>query len=238
MKKEVLYKKFAKYYDQVYSKKDYKNEVNFIDSILKKYKIKGKLILDICCGTGNHASLLSKKGYTIFGIDKNPQMLNLARKKVPQAKFKKADMKNFKLNKKFDVIICMFTAINYNLTITDLTKTLKNFKEHIKDNGVIIFDFPILKKPYQPHALFLNKDIIAFYERRDNSQLTETIIYWILRKKNKTEVVQDIHQLRLYTLKEFSEIIKKLKLNSEVYQDFSLNKKKNSKRFIVVCKKT
>ena len=72
----MLYKDFAKYYDLVYSNKNYQKEANFIDEILKKHT-NGESILDIACGTGNHAKLLVKKGYKIMGIDKNKEVLSV-----------------------------------------------------------------------------------------------------------------------------------------------------------------
>lgn len=59
MPKEQLYKKYAKFYDKVYSKKKYDAEVEFINSIVKNFKVKGKNLLDMACGTGTHAKNLS-----------------------------------------------------------------------------------------------------------------------------------------------------------------------------------
>ena len=82
MTSEQLYKKFAKYYDKVYYDKDYAKEVDFINWAVKKYKkSKGTRLLDIACGTGSHAALL-KNDYSILGLDLNPEMLKLAKKKA------------------------------------------------------------------------------------------------------------------------------------------------------------
>ena len=55
-----LYKTYAKYYDSIYYEsqgKWYKKQVSFIISQIKQCKIKGKRLLDVACGTGNHAKL-------------------------------------------------------------------------------------------------------------------------------------------------------------------------------------
>lgn len=233
MKKEALYREFAQYYDKVYSEKKYQKEVEFIDKIIKKHKGRGKSILDVACGTGNHAKFLVKKGYSVIGVDKNPHILKLAKKKVPQAKFKQGDMRNFKLNKKFDAVLCMFTAINYNLTTQDLVKTLKNFKNHVKDEGVIIFDFPLPRPPIN-HAAFLPKDLVVLYTNRDIKKIREISIYWIFKKGKNAEVVKDIHSIRFYSLSEFSQAIKQAGLKHNIHWDFSLTKKKG-KRPAIIC---
>lgn len=97
---EYLYKKFAEYYDLCYSGKDYAKETNFLQNLIKKYKINGKKILDVGCGTGNHALLLKKKGFDVTGIDLNKEMLKVAKKKSKSIKFLQGDMRNFDLKKR------------------------------------------------------------------------------------------------------------------------------------------
>lgn len=56
----MMYNDFAKYYDLQYSKKKYPQEVQFFEKIIKKNQVKGKAILDIACGSGNHAQISQK----------------------------------------------------------------------------------------------------------------------------------------------------------------------------------
>ena len=69
MPKEQLYKKYAKFYDKVYSKKKYDEEVTFIKSMISNFKVKGKNLLDMACGKGTHAKKISDKGFKITGGD-------------------------------------------------------------------------------------------------------------------------------------------------------------------------
>ncbi len=231
-RKEALYQEFAQYYDTLYDKKNYQKEASFIDSIIKKHN-HGKSILEVACGTGNHTELLLKKGYDVVGIDKNKQMLNLAKKKLPRVEFKQGDMKSFNVNKKFDAVLCLFTAINYNLTVPDVVRSLQNFKRHLKEKGVIIFDAP----PPQKHinyADFLDKESVVLYTRSDTKNISEFVLYWIFRKNGKIEITTDSHPLRFYTLKEISQAIKKAGLRHTMYWDFSLTNKKG-RRPVIVC---
>ncbi len=231
-KKEALYREFAQYYDKIYSKKKYPKEVAFIDSIIKKHNC-GKSILDVACGTGNHARLLVKKGYSVVGVDKNKQVLKLAKKKVPQVEFKSGDMRTFNLNKKFDVVLCLFTAINYNLRIQDLIKTLKNFKRHLKEQGVIIFDSPLPQKR-QDTADFLDKNVAVLYKIIGKKKISKIIIHWLFRRKEKVEIIKDSHQLKFYNLNALSQAIQKAGLKYKVYWDYSLTKKRGN-RPVLVC---
>ncbi len=49
--------------------------------------------LDAACGTGRHARRLVELGHTVAGIDLTPEMLERARRNVPEASFEVADLR-------------------------------------------------------------------------------------------------------------------------------------------------
>jgi ubiquinone/menaquinone biosynthesis C-methylase UbiE len=152
---DYLYKKFAKYYDLCYSGKDYVKETKFLEALIKKHKIKGKKILEVGSGTGNHAVCLEKKGFDIIGVDLNEEMLAVARKKSKKIKFVQGDMRSFNIKDEFDIILCLFSTMHYNTNVSDLKKTLKNFYKHLKKGGLLIFDMGFNEERYsakQVHA--------------------------------------------------------------------------------------
>ncbi len=233
MKEELFYKDFANYYDSVYSYKDYEKEVEFIQGLFKKHSLKGKDLLDVACGTGTHAALFYKRGYSVTGIDKNKEMLSIAQKKLPDVLFLQKDMKTFKLNKKFDALLCMFTAIEYNWKFTDLVKTLQNFKKHLKPQGLIIFDVPIFDEPII-HSLGFNKGI-NIYQIISHKNYSEIYVYWIFN--NKPGVIIDKHKVKFYTLEEFKKAFKIVGLEYEIYWDFSLLEEKDGRPVFVLYRK-
>jgi len=108
MTQEQLYKKFAKYYDKIYEKMDYKKEAEFIKWAVKTYKCSpGNELLDVACGTGAHAHFL-KNDFKITGFDINEEMLKIAREKVPDIPFIKCDMK------KMDLGVCINLHVQCN----------------------------------------------------------------------------------------------------------------------------
>jgi len=222
-----LYKDFAKYYDLIYKDKDYEKETKFISSFIKK----NADILDVACGTGTHAKYLKKLGHTVTGLDLNENMLKVAKNKVKGVRFITGDMRSFKLNKQFDAITCMFTAINYNHHYLDLIKTLKTFKNHIKDNGVIFFDFPYFTK-LDPFFEKLDKDSSILYDYTVDKNTLYITIFWIIKGK----VYKDTHKLTLWTERDFKRAFKEVDLKYKLFLDFSLKKKKGFRPIFVAWK--
>ena len=140
MSKKSIFNELAQYYDLIYSWKDYQKEADKIKSLIKKHKKSdGHDLLEVACGTGKHLPYL-KDSFSILATDLNKAMLSIARKNIPDVTFKQADMVKLDLGKKFDVILCLFSSIGYVKTYPNLTKTIKNFAQHLKVGGVVIIE--------------------------------------------------------------------------------------------------
>lgn len=136
---------YSNYYDLLYKDKNYSAETEFIDNLIKKYANGDvKTILDMGCGTGGHACLLAEKGYNVTGIDRSEDMLSIAKEKAKKTKipvdFIKADIRDFNLNKKFDIIISMFAVMGYQTSNHDFEVALSSVRRHLGSGGLFVFD--------------------------------------------------------------------------------------------------
>jgi len=138
-----LYTDKASLYDVDYLSKDYAVEATFLQQLICnaiQYSPAEKPhLLDVACGTGNHLQFLQEM-FVCTGIDLNSSMLAIAKQKIPQAIFQQADMTNFDLAEKFDVIICLFSSLYYLLDTALITRTLQMFVRHLTSNGMIIIE--------------------------------------------------------------------------------------------------
>ncbi|OGT37556.1 MAG: hypothetical protein A3F11_02760 [Gammaproteobacteria bacterium RIFCSPHIGHO2_12_FULL_37_14] len=140
MSKKPIFKDLAKYYDLIYSWKEYKNEAQIIKSLINQYKKStGNNLLEVACGTGKHIQYL-KDSFSILATDFNKDMLAVAQKNISDVTFKQADMIHLDLDKKFDVIICLFSSIGYVKNYKNLNKTIENFSKHLNKGGVVIIE--------------------------------------------------------------------------------------------------
>ena len=190
MKEQQLYKNLAKYYELIYSEKDYKKEAEKIISLINKNKkSKGKELLDVACGTGKHLIYFKKK-FNCTGVDINEGMLKIARKRLPEIKFLKGDMKTFKTKKKFDVITCLFSSLGYMKTKQDLKRAINNLSKNLNPGGIIILEPWFDKKHYHPNTSHLStfeendiKIVRMSYSKLKGNISTQEMHYLIANKK-------------------------------------------------------
>ena len=131
------YGKLDRFYDAAMG--DRTEMASYIRRLIRQHKPKARTILELGCGTGAILKILAKS-YDVAGLDVSPQMLALARKKLPHVRFYRKDMVRFELATKFDVIICVFDSINHVLNFTDRQKIFRNAARHLEKDGLFLFD--------------------------------------------------------------------------------------------------
>lgn len=136
---------YARYYDLTYRDKDYDGECAFLEQVFERFSTRPvKSILDVGCGTGEHAMSLAGMGHVVTGIDVSERAIELARSKFRKhhrrARFVAADMRSFHLISTFDACICMFAAIGYLPETRDIQAALARIREHLDEGSLFVFD--------------------------------------------------------------------------------------------------
>lgn len=142
---EVFGSIYADIYDSLYRDKNYDEECSIICTLFDTYG-DGHIssILDLGCGTGNHALRLAAQGYRVVGVDRSDKMLDIARVKAEEKSLLvtlyHGDIKSIAIDRTFDAAILMFAVLGYQATNDDLIQTLKNVRRHIRMGGLLVFD--------------------------------------------------------------------------------------------------
>jgi SAM-dependent methyltransferase len=132
---------FAESYDAIYKVlKDYAVEADAVSDLLRQMNPGCKTILDVACGTGEHARFLAERGFVVDGLDLDAAFVRMSRKKHPSGRFFEADMSNFQLSARYDAILCLFSSIGYLRTLDRVSRALQCFREHLAPGGVIIVE--------------------------------------------------------------------------------------------------
>jgi ubiquinone/menaquinone biosynthesis C-methylase UbiE len=126
------YNKTAKEYEKKVANLHHFEEENFFLKLIGKNKI----ILDMGCGDGRDLKIFSEKNYQVYGIDLSKELLNLAKKKVPNGILKNMDIRklDFKDNF-FDGIWSVASLLH--LEKKDVLKSLKETNRVLKKGGIM-----------------------------------------------------------------------------------------------------
>jgi ubiquinone/menaquinone biosynthesis C-methylase UbiE len=214
------YQQYPEYFDAMNIDASTAQKNALIERILKKCKV--HTVLDMTCGTGSQVFYLANKGYQVLGSDFSPELLKQARKKSRhekmQIKFIDGDMRNIKINKKFDAVITIFNAIGH-LTKAGFEKSLKNIHHHLNDNGVYIFDIlnpnamtDKVVADLSCHRQYKIKDSQIFASQcstldKKNGQLTSYNQCMIQHKNNKPTLFNEHYTMQIYAAKELKNIL-------------------------------
>jgi ubiquinone/menaquinone biosynthesis C-methylase UbiE len=135
-----MFAKTAEWYDAVYDFKDYAAEAGKLRGLIQQHKQSpGKRLLDVACGTGRHIELL-RADYDCEGLDLEPELLKVARQRLPDVPLHQGDMTNFDLGRRFDIVTCLFGAIAYVETVERLRAAIAAMVRHLVSGGVLIVE--------------------------------------------------------------------------------------------------
>jgi len=132
------YDLLAPHYDAVTG--DSATEAAFIHDIIERRHGQAATLLDLACGTGGITALLAG-AYQVSGLDISPGMLALAREKLPRGtQLYLADMTGFRLDARFDVIVCAYQGLNHLLSLAAWQSSFDCACDHLNDGGLLVFD--------------------------------------------------------------------------------------------------
>lgn len=168
--------------------------------VIKKRVPKGETILDLGCGSGILSEILLDAGYAVYGIDISPNMIRLARQRVPEATFRVGSI----WSDRFPFSACVVSigeTINYIKAGTrpSLVRLFRRVGVALKPDGLFIFDTIVRLLPARKTfeagrwALDVTTDINRDRVRR---QIDISIKHGSSRKR----VAREIHHQR--TVKE------------------------------------
>lgn len=135
------YSKAAEFYDLLYSgTKDYAAESAVVAQLIREAVPNARRVLDVACGTGKHAECLTALGLAVDGVDLEPAFVDISAKRCPAGSFSVGDMTRLGLPRRYDAIVCLFSAIGYANTPQLLRQTLSGMAAHLEPGGIVVID--------------------------------------------------------------------------------------------------
>ena len=139
---EKLFENYAHQYDKESFVTGTSGECDFIEDEIGF--MKASKILDIACGTGRHSIELTKRGYSVTGVDLSESQLKRAKEKALEENlsidFQKLDARSLPFSNEYNLAI-MICEGAFPLMETDEMnfRILKSASNALKSNGKFIF---------------------------------------------------------------------------------------------------
>jgi len=146
---ENLYLSTAEFYDIDTRHMAY-HDIDFYRQYARKT---GGEVLEIACGTGRVTIPLAEAGFEVWGIDLSRPMLSILKRKMQKLPSEtagrihvlQADMADFDLKRKFNLIVIPFRAFQALTTDERVRSSMRAIKAHLKEGGLFIVDV------FKPH---------------------------------------------------------------------------------------
>lgn len=199
-----MFGRSARLYDALYSWKDYEGEAAHLHRAIQERRPGAVRLLDVACGTGKHLEHL-RDHYEVEGIDLEPDLLALARERLPGVPLHESDMRDFDLGRTFDVVTCLFSSIAYVVTLEALDRTMQNLARHLDDGGVLVVEpwfTPDVFETGSPWALFIDEPDLKI-ARMDvpqaEGQVSKITFHYLVATEEGVDHFTEDHELGLFT---------------------------------------
>ncbi len=197
--------------------------------LMKLIDFKGGDILDMCCGPGRHASVLSRLGYHVVGVDSSPFLLSKARETpepgtAQNIEWVLQDIRDFHRPESFDLVINMFTSFGYFQDDRENFRVLERALENLKPGGYLVLDLlgkERLARMFQPTVAETFSDGNILIQRNEIINDWQSIRNeWILITNGKVETFR--FEIQLYSGREIKYLLDQVGFRSvRVYGDLT-----------------
>ncbi|MRS04600.1 class I SAM-dependent methyltransferase [bacterium] len=216
----TVYNHFAQVYARGYYPEFSQALAGLLPGIFSQYEIPetGEM-LDLACGEGSFALEMAKKGWKVSGIDQSDEMLRLAQHRASDSgvtlEFSKQDMRDFTVDKQFDVVTCWFDSLNYLIRIEDLQCAFTRVEKALKPGGWFIFDMNTiygLAIDWQKQKCYVQQETEDLLELHQTSydfekRMATTRITWFIRNEEVWQKYEEIHFERAYSVEKIKQAL-------------------------------
>ena len=233
-----MFSKSQDWYDLVYDAqgKDYLEEARWLRLIFEGHGISTEILgrrpswLDVACGTGRH--LLHLPEFDRLGIDLDPAMLDVARKRCPCVAFQVGDMRSLhrsaspslpaaRPDGRFDVVTCLFSAIAYMSDLEELELAIASMADRVVEGGLLLvepFLTPEVVVEGRPGLNIVDHDDVKLVRMdvpRVDGRRLELEFHYLVADVSGVEHRVEPHRITLFTIDEIGDAFRSAGLSWE-----------------------
>ena len=201
-------------------------------------------MLDLCCGIGRHSLELARRGFRVTGVDRTKAYLDLAaaaaEREALSLELVREDMREFRRDGSYDVVINLFTSFGYFKDPRDDQRAVDNVYASLRPGGVLVMQLmskEVLARIFRPRDWYEQDGLLVLEERKVRQNWSWIESRWILISGGRRIDLDFSH--RLYAASELSLLLRDRGFGEvAVYGDFDgspYDEKAN--RLVVVARK-
>jgi len=211
-------------------------------------------ILEAGAGTGMIFVPALKAGADIYGIDQSELMFERLNSKLNESERYRVslqDIREFKLDKQFSLVISPFRVFQHLLTIEDQLKALGRIYEHLEDGGLFIFDLfcPDLTRLHSEVKEMLEFDseyepgkrIQRYFSVMPDyiNQIQNITFKYVWNENGEEKYSEYDFPMRYYFRFELMNLLARANFKvKNIYGSFERDElNNNSKEFVIICEK-
>ncbi|MDI1461258.1 class I SAM-dependent methyltransferase [Catellatospora sp. KI3] len=120
--------------------KSYATEAYDIAELVHQRHPGAASLLDVACGSGLHLSHLRGVFDHVEGLEIAAGMRRRATDRLPGVAVHAGDMRDFRLDRTFSAVTCLFSAIGYAQSVAELRQALDCMAAHLEPGGVLVLE--------------------------------------------------------------------------------------------------
>jgi SAM-dependent methyltransferase len=133
-----LYDDHPAFYDVLQSEWPYDRDLAFVARILDRHGGDAERLLELGCGTGEHACRFAALDLDVVAVDPHAGLLDVARTKC-DGDFRRDALPDLSVEGQFDAVVAIRGVVNH-LAPGELVPSLSAVAERLAPGGVFVFD--------------------------------------------------------------------------------------------------
>ena len=175
--------------------KDFASEAKVVAGLIRARRPDAVSLLDVGCGTGEHLVTWRTMFAQVEGVDIAPDMVAVARAKLPGVPIHCGDMRDFDLGRTVDGISTLFSTLGYLPSPAELDAGVANLTRHLPLGGVLVAE------PWWFPERFLDGHIGHDVVRKDGTTVARVVRTTLVEGTSRLEahyVVADRQGIRSF----------------------------------------